>query len=101
MDGAWKLLPKKAHVSNETLILPSTQLQLLGVKENGLYTEGEHEIAISYWESESAIAAWREDPEHQRAQQSGRERWYSDYTVEVVEVRRAYRHERDGWPATE
>ena len=59
-------------------------------------SEGEHEIAISYWESESAIAAWREDPEHRRAQQAGRERWYSDYTVEVVEVRRAYRHKRDG-----
>ena len=39
--------PKKAHVSNETLILPSTQLQLLGGKENVEYTGMQSALNIS------------------------------------------------------
>ena len=53
-------------------------------------TEGNREIAISHWNSLEAIRAWKADPAHQAAQKLGRERWYSDYRVEVVEVVRAY-----------
>lgn len=52
--------------------------------------EGESEIAISYWASLEQIAAWREDPEHRAAQAAGKEKWYSDYSVEVVQVQRRY-----------
>lgn len=52
--------------------------------------EGDQEIAISYWESEEAIVAWREHPEHLEAQAKGRDHWYLDYSVEVMEVQRAY-----------
>ena len=52
--------------------------------------EGDQEIAISYWESEEQILAWRGNPEHLQAQERGREHWYSEYCVEVVEVQRAY-----------
>lgn len=53
-------------------------------------TEGELEIAISYWESEEAILAWKSDPEHAQAQKMGREKWYKSYSVQVVEVKREY-----------
>lgn len=53
-------------------------------------SDGRHEIAISYWQSEAAITAWRADPVHREAQQRGKERWYSSYSVEVVRVERAY-----------
>lgn len=52
--------------------------------------EGDQEIAISYWQSEADIAAWRNDSEHQLAQQHGKRDWYSSYEVEVVELRRQY-----------
>jgi heme-degrading monooxygenase HmoA len=53
-------------------------------------TQGEDEIALSYWPDEEAIRAWKAHPEHVLAQQAGRERWYAEYSVEVAEVRRSY-----------
>lgn len=56
-------------------------------------TEGEQEIAISYWLSESDIQNWHKDSQHAIAQKLGREKWYSAYTVEVVEIKRSYSFE--------
>lgn len=53
-------------------------------------TEGEQEIAISYWLSEADIQAWHQDSQHAVAQQLGREQWYTSYEVEVVEIKRRY-----------
>ncbi len=61
-----------------------------GCVEFCAWTEGEREVAISYWESEAQIRAWKSDPEHQAAQRMGRERWYRSYSVQVVEVLREY-----------
>jgi len=49
-------------------------------------TEGDQEIAISYWESEEQIREWKKDPEHRLAQAKGRNRWYSSFSVEVCEI---------------
>jgi heme-degrading monooxygenase HmoA len=57
-------------------------------------TEGDQEIAISYWESEAAIQAWKKDAEHLMAQQEGRRRWYRSYTVQVAEIKREYGFDR-------
>lgn len=54
-------------------------------------TEGHDEVALSYWPSEAAIRAWKSHPEHVLAQQTGRDRWYASYSVEVAQVTRAYR----------
>lgn len=53
-------------------------------------TEGEREIAISYWPSLEHIRQWKQNAAHLDAQQQGRSRWYKSYKVEVVEVLRAY-----------
>lgn len=53
-------------------------------------SEGNREIAISYWPDLESIKRWKSDPNHQRAQQLGRERWYENYKVEVVEILREY-----------
>jgi heme-degrading monooxygenase HmoA len=55
-------------------------------------TEGDTEIAISYWPNEAAIIAWKSDPEHNEAQQLGRNQWYDGYTVQVVEIKREYQY---------
>jgi heme-degrading monooxygenase HmoA len=54
-------------------------------------TQGNSEIAISYWESEEHIQRWKQNAEHLVAQEKGRSTWYKSYTVQVVEVVRAYR----------
>ena len=58
-------------------------------------TEGDQEIAISYWLSESDIQNWHKDSQHAVAQALGREKWYTEYTVEVVEIRRRYRFDTE------
>ena len=55
-------------------------------------TEGDQEIAVSYWPDEASIRAWRQHTDHLLAQRLGRERWYARYSVEVAEVKRHYRH---------
>ncbi|MEM7142458.1 MAG: antibiotic biosynthesis monooxygenase [Actinomycetota bacterium] len=46
-------------------------------------------ITISYWDSEEAIAAWRDHPEHLDVQSSGRSDWYEWYELRVAHVERA------------
>ena len=53
-------------------------------------SEGDQEIALSYWKSLEDIARWKNDPEHQRAQQLGREKWYREFQVEIAQVQRSY-----------
>ena len=53
-------------------------------------TQGDREIAISYWQNEDQIKAWKTDPEHREAQEMGRTRWYKSWQVQVVKVEREY-----------
>ena len=53
-------------------------------------TEGNEEVALSYWPDTDSIRRWRKHPEHLAAQRAGRERWYSAWSVQVAEVRREY-----------
>ena len=47
-------------------------------------------ITVSYWESEAAIRAWRQQSEHVAAQELGIARWYDHYELRVAKVERAY-----------
>lgn len=53
-------------------------------------TEGDDEIALSYWEDENKIRQWKQDAEHLLAQQSGKEKWYRHYHIEVCKIERSY-----------
>ncbi len=74
----------------------AAQLRTLALRDFGCLefvavTEGTQEVALSYWPDEAHIAAWKRQADHLMAQHLGRERWYTRYSVEVAEVRRAYR----------
>jgi heme-degrading monooxygenase HmoA len=47
-------------------------------------------LLVARFESHEALAAWRNHPEHQAAQQRGRERFFAHYKIEVCESVRAY-----------
>jgi heme-degrading monooxygenase HmoA len=47
-------------------------------------------ITVSYWSSESAIAAWRRNAEHTIVREQGRKSWYVEYELRVAKVERAY-----------
>jgi len=46
-------------------------------------------ISVSYWASEEAIAAWKEDVAHRQAQNQARD-WYRAFRVRVCRVEREY-----------
>ena len=65
-------------------------LERYGCREFIAFAEGNQELAISYWDSEEQIRHWKQDAEHLVAQQRGRDKWYSAYRVEVVDIKRTY-----------
>ncbi len=47
-------------------------------------------ITVSYWDSETAIAAWRAHAEHAAVRATGRRDWYRHFELRVAKVERAY-----------
>ncbi len=68
--------------------LASQQNGYLG-HESLLQPDG-RELTISYWTSEAAIKAWKQQQEHQQAQTFGKKSWFHYYAVRVAIVERAY-----------
>lgn len=79
-----------AEYSATAARLRELALTQFGCLEFVAVTEGNQEVALSYWPDEASIRAWKQHADHLMAQQMGRERWYAHYSVEVAEVRRAY-----------
>lgn len=48
------------------------------------------EITVSYWQDEQSILHWKQNAEHQVAQELGKSKWYNAYQVRVAKVERAY-----------
>lgn len=47
-------------------------------------------VAIVEFENLETLAAWREHPEHRKAQAAGRERFFAEYRVTVCDAVRDY-----------
>jgi heme-degrading monooxygenase HmoA len=47
-------------------------------------------ITVSYWDSLESIKNWKQNLEHQIAQKSGKEKWYTNYKVRICEVLKEY-----------
>jgi heme-degrading monooxygenase HmoA len=47
-------------------------------------------LSLSFWRDEAAVAAWRNDPAHRKAQAMGRTHLFADYRLRVVSVIRDY-----------
>jgi len=71
------------------------QMRDLAINKYGCYdfistTEGNLEIAISYWNDLAQIKKWKQNSDHLIAQDMGKSTWYNSYTVQVVEIIREY-----------
>jgi len=53
-------------------------------------TEGEQEIAISYWPDMESIRHWKQNALHLKAQSLGKQSWYQHYSVEIAEIKHQY-----------
>ena len=75
------------EAASRMLALAREQPGFLGVesaREDGLG------ITVSYWESEAAIVAWKQQAEHSAVREQGRAIWYSAFQTRVCKVERAY-----------
>lgn len=87
----------KARALDADYSAMAAQMRELALTQHGCLdftavTQGDEEIALSYWPDEASIHAWKQHTDHLAAQHLGRERWYASYSVEIAEVRRCYRH---------
>lgn len=74
-----------AETAKEMLELASTQPGFLGFES----ARQELGISVSYWASEEAIRAWKENVAHRQAQRRSRD-WYTSFRVRVCRVEREY-----------
>lgn len=75
------------HAARRMLELAREQPGFLGVesaREDGLG------ITVSYWVSEAAILAWKQQAAHQAVREQGRSTWYSAFHTRVCKVERSY-----------
>lgn len=47
-------------------------------------------LSLSYWQNEKALTEWRNRTNHRNAQAKGRDEIFSDYTLRIASVIRAY-----------
>jgi heme-degrading monooxygenase HmoA len=59
---------------------------LLGSKDY-LAEDGER-VAVIEFDSAESLAAWREHPEHLKAQAEGRAKYYASYSIQICKVER-------------
>ncbi len=51
----------------------------------GYFAEDGERVSVHEWESAQALEAWRTHPEHLRIQEIGREKFYDEYTLYVLD----------------
>ena len=51
-------------------------------------------VSVIEFESEEALRAWREHPEHRKAQELGRAAFYAEFRIQVCSVIRQYGFKR-------
>ncbi|MFK5948327.1 MAG: antibiotic biosynthesis monooxygenase [Methylococcales bacterium] len=71
-------------------IMRDLAIQQYGCVKFTSVSEGNSEISISYWRSKAKIKEWKKNKEHLKAQKMGKEKWYKNYTVEIVEILHEY-----------
>lgn len=74
-----------AKAAKQMLELASEQPGFLGFES----ARQEIGISVSYWTSQGAIAAWKENITHRQAQSRAKD-WYSQFRVRVCRVEREY-----------
>lgn len=75
-----------ADMAEKMIELASGQQGFLGI-ESAREDVG---ITVSYWADLESIKQWKANLEHQQAQKSGREKWYSSFKARITKVERDY-----------
>ena len=68
--------------------LASEQPGFLGIES--VREKGGPGITVSYWKDKKSIKGWKNNIDHQQAQQFGRDKWYRSYRIRVAKVDKEY-----------
>ena len=60
----------------------------------GYFAEDGERVSVHEWETAEALEAWRTHPEHLRIQKLGRQDFYDEYTLYVMDEPRSSRFVR-------
>ncbi|MDH5857245.1 antibiotic biosynthesis monooxygenase family protein [Lampropedia aestuarii] len=87
----------KVRILDEEYSKVANRMRELALTEFGCLdfhavTEGNQEVALSYWPNEESIRAWKLHSEHLLAQKTGQEKWYESYSVQVAKITREYKN---------
>jgi heme-degrading monooxygenase HmoA/ketosteroid isomerase-like protein len=58
-------------------------------------------VAVIEWDSAENLAIWRDDTEHVAAQRQGRDRYYSEYRIQICSEERASSFDGAAWTKTD
>lgn len=65
------------------------------ISHKGFFAEDGERCTIVEFESEEAQRAWRMHPEHRAAQRAGRDTYYEAYSIQICQVTRENRFQRE------
>ena len=92
-----KLVPEPegyAEMAEEMEALARSMPGFVDVKS--FKAEDGERLTVVWWEDEATLRAWRTHARHLVAQQTGRERWYEYYDMDVATIVRRKRFDREG-----
>ncbi len=58
------------------------------ISHKGFFADDGERVTVVEFESEEGMQAWRTNPEHRAAQRMARERFYTEYHVQVCKLER-------------
>lgn len=56
------------------------------IEAKGFTAADGERLTVVWWQDRETLQQWRQDPRHQEAKKTGREKWYQYYKMEVAEV---------------
>jgi heme-degrading monooxygenase HmoA len=66
------------------------------ISHKGFFADDGERVTIVEFENEEGMRAWRTHPEHVAAQKAGRDRFYTEYNIQICEVSREHQFRLDG-----
>ena len=65
------------------------------VSHKGFFADDGERVTVVEFATEEGMRAWRMHPEHREAQRKARQIYYSEYHIQVCELKREHRFRRD------
>jgi heme-degrading monooxygenase HmoA len=64
------------------------------VDVKGFKAEDGERLTVVWWEDEESLRVWASDVKHRAAQESGRQKWYEYYKMDIAHVIRTTNFQR-------